>query len=169
MLAAAGYEIAAAEDRSRLAGKNRYPDISLGVAAIDREDGPGGFMASAGIRVPLQWGLRETQIREATLRAFAAQSRRDAALLQLQGDLEEALAGLHEVQQAETLLTTSLHPQTQAAYRSAMSAYQVGRGDLTSVLEAVHRTQEIRLELLKAQAGQQALLAGLERIIGGSL
>ncbi len=169
MLASAAYEITAAEASRRLIEKNRYPDISLGVGAIDREDGPAGVMASAGIRVPLQWGLRKAQISEASTRAAAAQSRRDAALLQLQGGLEEALAGLQAARQTETLLTTSLQPQAQAAYRSALSGYQVGRSDLTAVLEAAHRTQEIRLELLKAQAEQQALLADIERIIGGSL
>ncbi len=169
MLASAGYEIAAAGDRSRLIEKNRYPDISLGVSAIDREDGPAGVMASAGIKVPLQWGLRKAQIREASLLSGAAQSRRDAALLQLQGGLEEALAGLQAARQTEALLTTSLKPQTEAAYRSALSGYQFGSGDLTVVLEAAHRTQEIRLELLNAQAEQQVLLAGIERIIGGAL
>ena len=169
MLASAGYEIAAAGDRSRLIEKNRYPDISLGVSAIDREDGPAGVMASASIKVPLQWGLRKAQIREASARASAAQLRRDASLLQLQGGLEEALAGLQAAQKTEVLLTTSLQPQTQAAYRSALSGYQFGQGELTAVLEAAHRTQEIRLELLKVQAEQQALLAEIERIIGGGL
>lgn len=169
MLASVGYEIAAAEDRSRLAEKNRYPDITLGIGAIDREDGPAGVMASAGIRLPLQWGLRKENIRAATLMAGAAQMRRDAALLQLQGGLEEALTGLQATQKTEALLTTSLQPQTQAAYRSALSGYQFGRGDVTAVLDAAHRTQEIRLELLKVQAEQQVLLAEIERIIGGSL
>ncbi len=169
MLASAGYEIAAAGDRSRLIEKNRYPDILLGVSAIDREDGPAGVMASAGIKIPLQWGFRKAQIREASAQAGAAQLRRDASLLQLQGSLEEALAGLQAARQTEALLTTSLKPQTEAAYRSALSGYQFGHGDLTVVLEAAHRTQEIQLELLKVQAEQQALLAEIERIIGGSL
>ncbi len=169
MLASAGYEIAAAGDRSLLIEKNRYPDIVLGVGAIDREDGPAGVMASAGIKVPLQWGLRKAQIREASARAGAAQSRRDAALLQLQGGLEEALAGLQAARQTEALLATSLKPQAQAVYRSALSGYQSGRGDLTVVLEAAHRTQEIRIELLNTQAEQQLLLAEIERIIGGQL
>lgn len=169
MLAAAEYEIAAAEDKSRLAERNRYPDVTLGLSAIDRENGPAGVMASAGIRVPLQWGLRKEKIREATLMAEAAQMRRDASLLQLQGGLEEALAGLQTAQQTEALLITTLQPQAQAAYRSALSGYQLGRSDLTAVLEAAHRTQEIRVELLKVQAEQQQVLAELERIIGGSL
>lgn len=169
ILASASHAITAAEDSRRLAEKNRYPDISLGAGAMDRGDGPTGLVASAGIRLPLQWGLRKAQISEAASRAGAAQSYHDAALLQLQGDLEVALAGLQELQQAEALLTSGLQPQAQAAYRSAMSAYQLGRGDLTAVLEAAHRKQEIQLELLQAQAEQQQFLAELERIIGGSL
>lgn len=169
MLAAAGYEIAAAQDSLRLIEKNRYPDISLGASAIDREDGPAGVMASAGIHIPLQWGLRKAQIREYSAQAGAAQSRRDALALQLQGGLEEALAGLQAARQTETLLSTSLQPQSQAAYRSALSGYQVGRGDMTAVLQAAHRAQEIRVELLRAQAEQRQFLADIERLIGGGL
>lgn len=169
MLAGAGYEIAAAEDGLRLIEKNRYPDISLGASAIDREDGPAGIMASAGIRIPLQWGLRKAQIREYSAQAGAAQSRRDALALQLQGGLEEALAGLQAARETETLLSASLQPQSQAAYRSALSGYQVGHGDMTAVLEAAHRVQEIQLELLGVQAEQRQFLADIERLIGGGL
>lgn len=169
MLASAGYDIAAAEDGLRLIEKNRYPDISLGASAIDREDGPAGVMASAGIRIPLQWGLRKAQIREYSAQTGAAQSRRDALALQLQGGLEEALAGLQAAQQTETLLSASLQPQSQAAYRSALSGYQVGHGEMTAVLEAAHRAQEIQLELLRAQAEQRQFLADIERLIGGGL
>jgi outer membrane protein TolC len=168
-LATASSEIAAAEGSRRLVEKSWYPDVTLGAGAIDRQDGPPGFMASVGIRVPLQWGLREAQSREAIARAGAARSRLDASILQLQSSLEDALAGLAATRQTEALLTTSLRPQTEAAYRSALSGYQLGRGDLTSVLEAAHRTQEVRLELLKVQAEEQALLADIERVIGGSL
>jgi outer membrane protein, heavy metal efflux system len=168
-LATASSEIAAAEGSRRLVEKSWYPDVTLGVGAIDRQDGPPGFMASVGIRVPLQWGLREAQSREAIARAGAARSRLEASLLELQSSLENALAGLAATRQTETLLTTNLRPQTEAAYRSALSGYQLGRGDLTAVLEAARRTQEVRLELLKVQAEEQALLADIERVIGGGL
>ena len=45
----------------------------------------------------------------------------------------------------------------------------MGHGDVTAVLEAAHRIQEIRIELLNTQAEQQQLLAEIERIAGGQL
>src|SRR5205085_9933366 len=88
MLASAGAEIAAVEGGRKLVEKSWYPDVTLGAAGIDRADGPPGYMAWIGVRVPLQWGLREAQAREQTARAGAARSRADAALLQIQGNLE---------------------------------------------------------------------------------
>jgi outer membrane protein TolC len=126
-------------------------------------------MASIGIKVPLQWGLRHAQGQEAAARASAARSQLDAQLLELQGTLDEALAALNAVRRNKTLLTTTLKPQTEAAYRSALTSYQLGRGDLTAVLDGAHRIESIQLELLKAQAEEQTLLAQIERTIGGDL
>jgi outer membrane protein TolC len=165
----ASAEITAAEGGRKLVDKSWYPDVTLGAAAIQREDGPPGFMASIGVRVPLQWGLREAQAREASARAGAARAKLDAALLEIQGGLDEALAALKETRNVEGLLTTSLRPQSEAAYRSALTTYQLGRGDLTAALEAAHRVQEVKLELLKVHAEQQTLLAAIERLIGADL
>jgi cobalt-zinc-cadmium efflux system outer membrane protein len=169
VLATASAEIVAAEGGRTLVDKSWYPDVSVGASAIDRANGPPGFMATIGIRVPLQWGLRQAQAREASARIGAAQSRREASLLDIQGELSEALAGLEATRQTEVLLTTTLKPQTEAAYRSALSTYQLSRGDLTAVLEAAHHVQEVQLELLKVRAEQQMLIAVIERAVGGDL
>jgi outer membrane protein TolC len=169
ILASANADIAAAEGGRKLVAKSWYPDVTLGVGAIDRADGPPGYMASIGIKVPLQWGFRDAQARETSARASAARSQLDAQLLDLQGTLEEALSGLDAVKRSKMLLTTTLKPQTEAAYRSALTSYQLGRGDLTAALESAHRVEEVQLELLKAQAEEQVLLAQIERTIGGDL
>jgi cobalt-zinc-cadmium efflux system outer membrane protein len=71
--------------------------------------------------------------------------------------------------ETEGVVTTGLTPQATAAYRSALVAYQSGRGDLTAVLEAAHQIQEVQLERLGAQVEQQTALAEIERIVGGTL
>ena len=169
VLAEASSEIAAAEDSRRLVAKNWYPDVTVTAGQSDLPGLGPRLYAGVGIKLPLQWGLRDSQEREATARAGAARSRLDASLLQLQGSLEEALAGFDAARATETLLRSSLQPQTEAAYRSALSSYQLGRGDLTGVLEAAHRVQEVRLELLKVEAEERMLLADIERLIGGDL
>ena len=70
------------------------------------------------------------------------------------------------LRQSRVLLVS---PQTTAAYRSALVAYQSGRGDLTAVLEAAHHVQEVRLERLAAQVDQQTALAEIVRTVGGEL
>jgi cobalt-zinc-cadmium efflux system outer membrane protein len=165
----AAAEITAAEGGRKLVDKSWYPDVTLGAAAIQRADGPPGYMASIGVRVPLQWGLRDAQAREAVARAGAARAKLDASLLEIQSGLDEGLAALKETQNVEALLSTSLRPQSDAAYRSALTTYQLGRGDLTAALEAAHRVQEVKLDLLKVAAEQQTLLAEIERLIGGDL
>ena len=126
-------------------------------------------MLTAGLRVPLQWGLRRAQAREASARLGAARARQDGALLGLRGDLEAALATLEAARRTEALLTSELAPQATAAYRSALTAYQLGRGDLAPVLEAAHQSQGVRLDLLAVQEREQTALAELERLVGGEL
>src|SRR5207244_191769 len=79
-------QIAAAAAGKQLADKNWYPDVMLKAGAIDRTgNGPNGYLAEIGLRVPLQWGLHEAQQREAAAQVGAAQARRQAQELQIQG------------------------------------------------------------------------------------
>lgn len=169
MVASAAAEIAAAEGDRQLVARSWYPDLTLGAGAIQREDGADGFIVSAGIRVPLQWGLRQAQAREATAKLGAARSRRESELLELEGSLEAALADLDAARQSEAVLTNELTPQVMAAYQSALTAYQLGRGNLTSVLEAAHHVQEVRLEGLTVEEQSETAIATIERVIGGEL
>jgi outer membrane protein, heavy metal efflux system len=166
LLASADAEIDAAEGDRRLVERSWYPDITLGAAAIQREDGPEGYMLSAGLRLPLQWGLRRAQAREAAATLSAARTRRDGVFLELQGALEEALSGLETARRTSAVLADDLTPQASAAYQSALTAYQLGHGDLTTVLEAAHDVQEVQLERLAAEEEAQAALADIERVTG---
>lgn len=169
LLAGAQAEITAAEGGRQLVRKSWYPDLSLGAAAIQREDGPEGYMLMAGVRLPLQWGLRDAQAREASATLAAARSRREAAVFELQGALEEALARLEAARRTAALLTEDLTPQATAAYASSLTAYQLGRGDLTAVLEAAHHVRDVEIERLTAEEEAQGALAEIERLTGGGL
>ena len=169
MLAEAASEITAADDGRRLADRGWYPDITVTAGESDIVGVGPRLYAGVGLKVPLQWGLHEAQQHEAMARAEAARSRRQASLLQFQSDLEDSVAGFDAARKTETLLTTTLRPQTEAAYRSALSSYQLGRGGLTAVLEAANRIEEVRLELLKVEAEERVFLADIEKTIGGPL
>jgi outer membrane protein TolC len=169
-LAGGEAQIAAAAAGKQLADKSWYPDITLKAGAIDRNhNGPNGYMAEIGFRVPLQWALHEAQQREAAAQVGAAQARRQALELQIQSDLGEYVADLAGSRKTGDLIRTQLLPQSQALLRSGTAGYGLGRAELVDVLRAEHDLADQRIELLSAEFDQQRQLAAIERLIGSDL
>jgi cobalt-zinc-cadmium efflux system outer membrane protein len=169
-LAGRDAQITAAAVGKQLTDKNWYPDVMLKAGAIDRTgNGPNGYLAEIGLRVPLQWGLHEAQQREAAAQVGAAQARRQAQELQIQGELGEFTADLAGSRKTADLIRTQLLPQSQALLRSGVAGYGLGRAELVDVLRAEHDLANLRIELLGAEFDQQRQLAAIERLIGGDL
>jgi outer membrane protein TolC len=169
-LAGGEAQIAAAAAGKQLADKNWYPDITLKAGAIDRTgNGPNGYLAEIGLRVPLQWGLHEAQQREAAAQVGAAQARRQALELQIQSELGEYVADLAGSRKTGDLIRSQLLPQSQALLRSGTAGYGLGRAELVDILRAEHDLADQRIELLSAEFDQQRQLAAIERLIGGDL
>jgi cobalt-zinc-cadmium efflux system outer membrane protein len=169
-LAGRDAQIAAAAAGKQLADKNWYPDVMLKAGAIDRTgNGPNGYLAEIGLRVPLQWGLHEAQQREAAAQVGAAQARRQAQELQIQSELGEFVADFAGSRKTGDLIRTQLLPQSQALLRSGVAGYGLGRAELVDVLRAEHDLADLRIELLSAEFDQQRQLAAIERLIGSDL
>lgn len=166
-LSTARSEITAAEDKRRLIDKSWYPDVTITLGGDSLPNMPPGIVAGIGIKVPLQWGVREAREDEAVATKGAAQLRLDATVLKIGSELQTALSGLSQAQRTETLLARELTPQSEAAYRSALASYQQGSGDLTSVLDAAHQQLQIRVELLRVHTEAQTAFASIERLVGG--
>jgi len=60
-------------------------------------------------------------------------------------------------------------PQSQLTFESALSAYQDGRVDFGTLLDAQRQIRKTRLDLLRVQLEQQMRLAEIERIVGEDL
>lgn len=162
--------LSGAEANRKLAGKTWYPDVTLGAGAVQRQGwGPPGYQAWVGVKVPLQWGLHEGEIRQAAAQARAAQARLDLRDQQIRGDLAEAIAGFEGSRRTADLIRRQLLPQAEALVRSGAASYAVDRTDLASVLRNEHDLSDIRLQLLAAEFDSQRQLAAIERLIGGDL
>ena len=169
-LAGGDAQIAAAAAGKQLADKSWYPDVMLKAGAIDRTgNGPNGYLAEIGLRVPLQWGLHEAQQREAAAQVGAAQARRQGLELQIQSELGAFAADLVGSRKTGDLIRTQLLPQSQALLRSGTAGYGLGRAELVDVLRAEHDLADLRIELLNAEFDQQRQLAAIERLIAGDL
>ena len=161
--------ITAAEQNQRLVKANRYPDLTLGVSPIQVGNRLADWEIMLSVNIPLQQTSRRSQEREAAELLSAARIRQDAIANQLQGDLQEQLAGLDAAREQETLIRTSLLPQAELTFQAALASYQTGRVDFTTLLDAQRQMRRARFGQLKALLEQHLRLAEIERLVGEPL
>ena len=161
--------VTAAEKSRELAYRNRYPDFSVGVSPIQTGSRVNQWDLMVEINIPLQQESRRSQEREAQSMLSAAQSRQQATQNQLQADLAENLVALDSAQRIEKLVRGSLLPQAQMTFEAALAAYENGKVDFATLLDAQRQIRKARLDELKAQTDAQVRLAEIERLLGEDL
>ena len=169
LLAADRADVAAADGARALADKAWYPDVTLGLSAVDRDRRLDGYEAMVSFRIPIQGDLKNAALQEAIARRGAAAARLQATLATLRGEVEAALGGLRAMQATERLIRDELLPQTEAAWRAALAGYEQGRAALDDVLDADRQRRGARLDAVRAAVEQRLLLAQLEQVTGGEL
>jgi outer membrane protein TolC len=169
-LSAGNAAIAAARARSSLADKAWYPDLTIGGGPlIQTNHQPLGFAATVGFNIPVPWGREASGQQEAAAQLGATQQRYDAAVLEIEGALGEAVAKLRAARATEALLQHEAVPQARATFQTVLASYSQGKGDLTAAITAEHQIHEVELRLLQTQLDEQVELAAIERLVGGDL
>jgi cobalt-zinc-cadmium efflux system outer membrane protein len=169
-LAASGAAVDAARTRTTLAEKAWYPDLTVGAGPLlQTNNRPPGVAATIGLNIPLPWGKEGSEQQAATSQLGAAQQRYEAALLDIQSALGEAIARLKAARQANALVARKALPEARAALKSITADYAQGRGDLAAALAAQHQAHDLELKLLQLELDEQTALAAIERLIGGEL
>ncbi|MBI5657997.1 MAG: TolC family protein [Nitrosomonadales bacterium] len=158
--------IRASEKNRDLAYKNRYPDFALGVSPTQIGSGVREWGVMVELNIPLQQEARRSQERESEAMLAAAKARKEATANRILSLLAENLAGLDAAQRIELLISSSLLPQANVAFESALTGYQTGRVDFAALLDASRQILNARLETLKAQTDAQMRLAEIERLLG---
>jgi cobalt-zinc-cadmium efflux system outer membrane protein len=158
--------IKAAEKSRDLAYKNRYPDLTFGVSPIQYENAVKEWELMVEMNIPLQQSSRRAQERESESMLNAAKARREATANQLVSELAEGLANIEAARQTENLITTSLLPQAELSFRSALAGYENGKVDFATLLDAQRQIRQARQNQIKAQVDAQIRLAEIERLLG---
>ena len=161
--------LASAQKNRDLTWRNRYPDLQVGVAPSQMRSRITTWSLMVELNIPLQQESRRAQEREAEAMVAAAQLRAEALARQLLGDLAGNLAGLDAARRTESLVKTQLLPQSQLSLQSAMAAYESGKVDFATLLDAQRQIAKARQDLLKSQVEAQMRLADIERILGEDL
>jgi outer membrane protein TolC len=162
-------QITAAERAQRLTLKNRYPDLTAEVSAIQRDSRLDGWEVMLGINIPLQQETRRSQERAAAAMLAAAQTRYEANTSQVLGELREALVGLEAARRQDELLLSNLLPQAELTFLSALASYRAGKVDFTTLLDALRQIRRTKLDELKVRVEQRVRLAEIERLVGEEL
>lgn len=149
-LQAARAQVAAAQDSLRLRQRERWPDISVGVGAMQRGHRIDGYELMLEVELPLQRRAIAARESEARRLQDAAQARADVQQASLGGQLGIAWAQWRSAQRQRGLLATTRIPQAEANYRSALASYQVGDVDFNALLDALTEWQDARLAHLDA-------------------
>jgi outer membrane protein TolC len=162
-------QIKEAQSNDRLIGKNRYPDLTVGVSPIQRDDRIDSWELMFEVNIPLQQNARRSQESEAGAMLAAAQQRVQAILAEVSGEIQGAVAGFEAAREQEQLLRSTLLPQAEATFSSALASYQTGKVDFATLLEAQRSIRAARIGLLKARVEVELRLAEIERLTGESL
>lgn len=161
--------VEAAQSSRDLAYRNRYPDFTVGVAPTQMGSRVTSWGLMFELNIPLQQGTRRAQEGEATAMLEAARARAEAAATQADSELSGQLAALEAARRSETLIATRQMPQSDLVLQSAMAAYENGKVDFATLLEAQRQARRTRLDLLKAQVDAQMRAAEIERTLGAPL
>jgi len=156
----------AAEKSRDLAYRNRYPDITLGVAPTQFGNSIKTWDLMVEFSIPFQQQSRRSEEHEAEVMLAASGARKEAVLNQMVSALSESVSGLETARQTETLIVTRLLPQAELTYQSALAGYETGKVDFATLLDAQRQILKAKRQQLKSQLDAQLRLADIERLLG---
>lgn len=159
-------KLKAAEKNRDLTYKNRYPDFAVGVAPMQFGSSIKEWELMVEVNIPLQQSSRRSQEREAEAMLSAARSRKEAIANQVLAELTENLSSLDAARRTEMMISTSLLPQAELTFKSALASYENGKVDFATLLDAQRQIRQAKQNQIKAQAEAQARLAEIERLLG---
>lgn len=169
MLALAGAQSNSAAQSKSLADLNYFPDVTLGATYVQRPgtEDTGEFMV--GVKLPLQYGVKDAEQRAAGARLGAAQARNEALRLRIDGQIADAWFGVDALRKVVQIYASRQLPPARSSVDNARNGFQAGSTDLSAVFESERRLRSVQLDLLKLKVELQAKYAEMERLAGGSL
>jgi outer membrane protein TolC len=143
--------------------------VEVGVGAVRRQGELDSYEFMLTSSVPLQWGLRTSEIGESKAMAAAARMRREARANELGNEVADSWISLKNAREVETVLRESQVPQAEIGFQAAAKGYELGRAEFLDVLTAEQQLWKSNIELIKVRFDQQIRMAELEKLVGGEL
>ena len=161
----------------KLAGKNYYPDISLGVDYVDTDDalnpdmadsGKDPVMAMVSIDLPIWRGKYRAAEREARFKKAAVEEDRKDVGKRLEAELELALYYFRDADRKIDLYGDTLVPKAEQSLAVSQQGFETGKTSFTSLIDAQRLLIEFQIAHQRAQADRGQRLAEIEMMTGRS-
>lgn len=170
MLAAGAAEVRAASADVRLARRELWPDLQVGLQYGQRRmdmgiDRMGSLMI--GATLPVFAGARQLRMREesAAMRQMAV-AELSSMRAETRNQLSQIRITLSSTRRLRDLYTSSVLPQAEAATAAALSAYRTGAVDFMTVIENRMSVNRYRQELFALDAAEGRAWVELEMVLG---
>ena len=163
-----------AQDQARLAGREIWPDVTVGVEYGQRRDPEMGTerMGSlmVGFTVPVYARQRQYAMRrEAAAMELMAGAELQDAVIQAEARIAELMAEQDRARTLIQLYRGQVLPQAEAAVQSALSSYRVGAVDFMTLIDAQMAANGFRQEVFTLLADYGTAVAELEMVLGREL
>ncbi len=174
-LQGAELEIDRAQRSYELAERNRkYPDFMLGwdYARMPNEMDRNRYQAMVNITIPFApWttGRRRQEVEETLADIRTARAKKEALRLMILRETGETFAKAEAFKRSLDLYREGLLSQAELSFRTALAAYQTGRAEFVSLLEARRTLRETQMGYYRSLVGLLQNVAALERAVGRDL
>jgi len=175
-LKALDHEIAQSRSRIALAGKDYFPDVTVGVDYIDTagavgamrpsDSGKDPVIAMVSINLPLWWDKIAAGVREARFRHLVAVHRKQAKTNALSAALKLAAYRFRDAERKINLYRDTLLPKANQSLKATETAFRAGKATFTDLIDSQRILLEFELAFQRALADKAQRLAELEMLVG---
>jgi len=160
------YEIEANQIGVELAKKNYYPDFMVGLAPIQRDGRFDAWDAMFQINIPIWQSKYDSQVTEAQSTVEAGQYKLKAEENIRSAEVKEGVVKVESADKIRTLYETSLLPQVELSFDSALKNYQTGKIDFLTLLDTERVLRKTRIDYIGVLVTYYKRIASLEGVVG---
>src|SRR5216683_1872637 len=154
------------ETQVELAHKNFRPDLNVAYMYQHTNDQTHDYyMATFGIRLPNR-GRQKAELAEAEENQERVRRDMDGESQRVLSEVQQQYVRAKTAEERLKIYSDGLVPQSEATFRSALSAYQSNRQDFQSLLSSFLDVLNLDLEYRSELVEHESALAELERLTG---
>jgi outer membrane protein TolC len=170
-------EVKRVETMVRLARMNMKPDFTVGFdyrirarSAMDPVAGQDFWSFSVGANLPwLNRDLHKAEVAEQEANLAQSTEQLRGLLSRVREALDNAMEQMERSRRESGLYSDGLIPEAELAFEAARAAYETGKVDLLTLLEAFRTLNNYQQEYYRAVADHENAVADLEFVIGQRL